>query len=448
MKKVLFLSLFAFWSFVIISCSSKSPSTPAKDTPTPVPPTVTSTPSATPSPTSGSPTASFTPTGTPTNSPTFCSTVVFQTTYTFASSTDCWHPDIYGGSANVVVTGEGISTTQVHTGSTGSLQLAVTANSSSAGQLQFEVTLPVDQDFNGGTIDAYIYCDASLGNTGAMLFDQSVTAVGGSSATYPMETAWTNITGGSWIKMTQLVSGSGTVNTHHVSQFGVQIPGITAGHAGNVYLDNVVLTIPVGNTPTPTYTPTPVTNGSYTWEDNNVDYWSVWNPGSNYTLAVTSITGLGTTATAGDGSNYGLDATLALAGGNDLQLAVNGGNGTTYTNFPMNWTSLGATGVRCQVYVPAGTFNGGNETWVVGGLFVQAGSPVTNMYGTCYTGSATDNDPVQLTNTGGWQSLSFEPTGGSWSSDKTAVDGVGIDFNLGSTQGATSEFIVDNYVIY
>jgi DNA-binding beta-propeller fold protein YncE len=169
---------------------------------------------------------------------------------------DCWHSDTYGGTT-VNVNSFGISNTQYDSaiGSTGSLAINVTNSAATTGVLQVEVDYNSAQDFNGATIEAYVYCDASLGNTGAAVFNQSVTAVGGSSPTYPWEAQWTNTTGGQWTKMTVLTSGSGgVVDTHHINHFGVQVPGIAAGATGNIYIDGVVITFPP--TATPTYTPT------------------------------------------------------------------------------------------------------------------------------------------------------------------------------------------------
>ncbi len=201
-------------------------------------------------------------TATPTITPTICYAPTLQTTYTFASSMDCWHSDPYGGTT-VNINTIGISTAQLSTGSSGALAVSVTNSAAVTGALQLEVSYSTAQDFNGASIGAYVYCDASLGNTGAIVFDESATAVGGASATYLFEGQWTNVTGGKWVQLIPLTSGSGgtgstgAVDTHHISQFGVDIPGIAAGATGNVYIDAVTITIPV--TPTPTLTPTSTT---------------------------------------------------------------------------------------------------------------------------------------------------------------------------------------------
>jgi hypothetical protein len=111
---------------------------------------------------------------------------------------------------------------------------------------------------------------------------------------------------------------------------------------------------------------------------------------------------------------------------------------------------LGATGVRCQVFVSPNTWNGGSQTYVVGGLFVKAGTPTANVYGGCYMGG-TNPDIITLSNAGEWQTLDFQPSGGSWSTDEANVTAIGIDVNMHDSsngQATQSDIIIDNVQVY
>ncbi len=281
---------------------------------------------------------------TPTPVPAICYAPSIQTTYTFATSTDCWHSDPYGGT-NVNVNSINISTAQVDykIGSTGALAINVTnPSTTNTGTLQMEVDYGTAQDFEGGTIEAYIYCDGSLGNTGAQLFDQSVTAVGGTSATYPMETSWTNITGGQWIKMTMVTSGSGgKVDTHNVSRVGFQVPGIAPGATGNIYIDAVTIK---------PYCMAPSIQSTYTFETSE-DCWYPF-PANGAPASVIIA--------------HGLSSTEAHSGTNSYFTNI---NNTSSSSVNINLTLLYATpqnmsGAQITMYVWVDTSLVNSTDWI------------------------------------------------------------------------------------
>ena len=259
-------------------------------------PTLTATKTPTNSP-SNTPTNTPLVLNTPTSTPTLCTSVNFQPTYAFDSnSIDCWQLN----GATSIVTALGISSTTTHSGSAGALQVSINNTSGTVSTAQIELDYTVPQNFTGAAITFFVNVDAGLldlsgfttgiavedQNTGFTGYEANYTGIGGNSAT--------------WI---QIVRNTGIVNGS-VIQLGIQLYNIPAGGSGNLYVDDVQITLagptatptvtPAGPTATPTNTPTntpsgcPLPVGSAYNFDTDINCWSttnvqgsssiVWNP--------------------------------------------------------------------------------------------------------------------------------------------------------------------------
>jgi len=227
-----------------------------------------------------------------------------------------------------------------------------------------------------------------------------------------------------------------------VSQIGLQVlygGSPNAGGAEAVTVEIAAVTI-IQNT---SGTPTPIPNYSWTFEDNGVDGFYKSYPAADG-LGVTSYSSLGITAQE-TGNNYGLDLTVLSSAGNDFQVETNyvyvsGNNG-----FPINFNSLGAVGVRCEVYVmPDAT-----------GLSFYGAAPYVKTSGSIYsTGGVGGAVPGGYSYTnlsiGSWTEVQLLPAGSNWATDSFDVTAIGLEINEGGTgtQPAASDFIVDNVQVY
>jgi|SRR5581483_732092 len=424
-KKFLGFSLLVVCLMIgVVGCPSNnnSPSSPSAPNPTN---TFTSISTGTPT---SSPTV--TPTGTPsataTNSATPCTTVVFQATYTFDSSIDCWQVD----ANSPYITGYGISTTTKRTG-TGALNAFVNNTSGAVTGVQVEINYPVAQNLSGASVTFYVNVDATLlasnGSSGINVFDMN-TGYTNYESNNP------NITkaqGGTWVQVVHngLTNGS-------VIQLGIQLYNIPIGATGNIYIDDLSITVPVGPTPTPTNSPTPAYQ--WTYEDNGVDNWYVAWGGATVPTNSVAVTGFGYS------SSYGLDLIFnGSAGDNDIQAQASNGP----ANFPLNFSTLNTTSVSCWVWANTSAYTGGNGQYNVAVCpYLTAGAGNTK-YGGCYNGWANQNAQFGPDGVGGtWFKVTLTPSGGTWTTDETDVTNIGVEVNLANSIAA--DLVVDNITVY
>ncbi len=264
-----------------VTSSSTVTSSP---TPT-IPGANTSTATGTPSNTS-----SFTPTYTLTSTatPTAC-VPTFLTSYTFASGTQCWNA---WGSVTANVS-QSTSTFDSSVGSTASLQVILPFTSTTQQeQIGIQFPSPGVTILAGSTISFYVM--ASNNGNAMQVFDQS-----GPSAGDWDGGDWTNAstgyTAGTWFQMSYVVAPGAPTS---VIQFGLQVPSGTGAGQSNglpvtIWIDDVVITPPVLNTPTatptgptatptttptvtPTETPLGSTPGGYTFNSSaDISAWGI-----------------------------------------------------------------------------------------------------------------------------------------------------------------------------
>lgn len=131
-------------------------------------------------------------------------------------------------------------------------------------------------------------------------------------------------------------------------------------------------------------------------------------------------------------------------GGNDMQIESTYVNISGSNGFPINFTTLGATGVRIQVYVmpdAAGSSGYGAAN------YIKANGDV---YSTGGVGGAIPGgysyESIAL---GQWTEVSLQPSASSWTTDMSDVTGLGIEINVyGGTQSASGDYIIDNMQVY
>lgn len=217
-------------------------------------------------------------------------------------------------------------------------------------------------------------------------------------------------------------------------------------------VDTATATGTATTTATVTTTSTYVPDYSWTFEDGSVDGFSVAYNATYDTLAPTSYTALqaidsGMTVPGSNGVSA-LDLTMNSTGGNDIQAQTtyvynNGSNG-----IPINFALFNASGVSMVVYVmPDAVPSGTGPTWIGGALIMRTSGSVYGGGTIGGVGSGWTNLPT--TADAGWTSLSLAPTASSWSTDETFVSSIGIEINVsGGTQPASSDFIIDNLIMY
>ncbi len=191
------------------------------------------------------PTSTPTATVTPTPTATICNPATIQMTYTFATSTDCWHAD----AGSPIVQNISLSTAQVYTGSTNSLAVSINNSGSTNQNAQVEVTYASSQNLAGAIISMWVYVDASL-----KTLPDWTTALD-PFAQDPWTDNWTAlgpvIPTNTWYNLSVTIGAGGT----SMNQFGLQVQNVGPGASGNVYIDNVQITFPIAtNTPTATAT--------------------------------------------------------------------------------------------------------------------------------------------------------------------------------------------------
>ncbi len=195
----------------------------------------------------------------------------------------------------------------------------------------------------------------------------------------------------------------------------------------------------------PTFTPTPIPCRAWTFEDNTADGWSVpyWNPICS-SATVTSLSLLGAPGSLG---NFGLDIILPPAGcgsgTNDVQAQVSTGSCPA---FPIDFQSLGITGVRCQLWANTDLFSVSSSESIVACPYLVTGG---GRFGGCYNGWPAQT-PQQIPSPGGqWMAVTLIPGGGTWSTDQTNVTAVGIEVNEASVnQPPLADVVVDNVQLY
>jgi hypothetical protein len=447
-------------------------------------------------------TSIFTSTATPsaTGTPTSCSPASVQTTYTFATSIDCW---AVNPASTPYVTSFGISGSNTYNGAAGALKVSVDNTSGSTQNINLNLNYATPQNLSGLEMIAWVYVDSSLMPSVIQQYDQTGASWG--SAVY--ESNWNPVaTGGVWFPVTIVFGANNTLSTpNQTLQIGIQLTNVPAGAVGNFYVDDIQLiaapptptgtatstatstnsptvtpsftaTVPGANTDTPTNSPTltpsttptgsptttstiastatptstasatttAVPNYSWTFEDGSSDgFYVSYNTGD--TITPNSYANLGISNASGGVS--ALDMTMLSSAGNDMQVESNyvwnpivSGNG-----FPINFSAIGAVGVRIWVYP---------MTDAVGSAGYGAANYVKTTSGDIYgTGGLGAEIPggynyVPLT-VGQWTEVSLQPAGAAWATDETSVTAIGIEINVyGGTQAATGDYIVDNMELY
>ena len=194
-------------------------------------------------------------------------------------------------------------------------------------------------------------------------------------------------------------------------------------------------------TVTNTSTPTPIATWTFGSVPTNTNYWYVAYNNTCSSMATTSLSAFGGSY---DTNAYGLDILLPIPScGNDTQAAV----GSGASGLPANFTTSGVQGtIKCQVWLNPDLWANSASEGIAVGLFVQANG---NNYGGCYN-PWTDPDPNSISNPGGWTTLTYSPSGGTWTTDKTNVTAIGIEINeaTGPGQPGVGDVVIDNIQLY
>ncbi len=401
-------------------------SSTATDSPSP---TITNTPggptdTATDSPTNS---PSTTPTDTPTNSPTAgaatntpttCSAASVQTTYTFETGVDCLHPD----ASNTMVTGYGLSSTQKHAGSQ---SYALSINNTSGGNTnaQFEIAYSTPQNLSGSAITVFIYLEAGLSGSAGFQVAEQNTGCGWDSTWYNAPAT------GSWLQVVlnpSTAGCSGASTPSNATQLVFQLTNIPNGASGNIYIDDISITLPAGPTATPTSTATAVVGSSFYFDGGSIPAgWSLISGGSPLpvTLSGPTLEAPGYAASAG-----AMGATVTWN-------AINQNAAFQYAyGSPTNWTALGITGFRAMVMVnPLMDTGGGMQ------LYCQSGP------GYSWENSSWNNQP----SAGTWVQINWVPPFASGGSP-VSVQQFGIQFATGGSGSAfnTDTIFVDSVELY
>ncbi len=411
------------------------------------------TPTTTPTPTE-TPTVTNSPTITdsPTNSPTV-SYATYQATYTFPSDTQGFAAiGQIGGNQVTIPTGWTNSLSPAPPAGGNAItvaapfNLATTWTSQPPDNVIVGVAFSTPINLNAGSVITFAYeCPGNTTSTSAQIVLYAAT---GSASGGSLPGGWVNTLSTTWSQCGITISSAAT----GVTEIGMQLlyggGASNYAHVGPVTVNIASVSITDGPSvlPTATYTPTMIPNYSITFEDGSVDsFWEnspatstgcVISAQSYSTLGITGLT------TLTNPNNYGMDMTNTSAGGTWQQAAmnyINIGGGTN--GFPMDFTSLGAVGVRCEMYAMPNV-----TSWAGGDIdIVTSGST----YG---IGGASNLVPggYSFTNltVGSWVEVAYEPTGGNWSTDKTNVTGLIVEDTFGGGQAATSDVIVDDIEFY
>lgn len=319
------------------------------------------------------------------------------------------------------------------------MRLHINNSSGAVTSQQVELNFTSPQNLSGASVTFFVNVDASLlasnGSSGVQTFDMN-------SGYTAYESNGANITtgqAGTWVQVVHNSLANGTV-----IQLGIQLYNIPVSATGNIYIDDVSIIVPTLPTATPTNTPT--TKSSWTYEDNTTDYWAaVYGP---ETAAVTALATLNSliSGTGTDASTYGLviHFPAGLTGTtNDGQVEVNAASGSPIIGTSMNWTSLNITQVTFQYWVSP-TIGDYNSTIYP---YVRANG---NAYGGAYlgTGSCGGGGTCAYVASNVWQTVTFIPSGGTWTTDKATVTAVGAEANIGSgayTNGG--DYVIDNVLL-
>ncbi len=365
----------------------------------------------------------LTPSGTPTDTPTVTSTftatltqtpcgpTAFQSSYNFSNGNNCWNLDA-GSSA--LVTSFGATGSLQHNGNN-SYQVTVNNTSGSTSTVQIEVQYNPVTNLCGYSVTVWAYVDSSLYASGEHLqvFDQNTGFANFEGAGYGTLTG-----GGTWIQYIF----SGMTNTN-VFQFGVQLSGIPSGQTGSFYIADVAFGAP----PTPLY--------RWNFSGGTVDSWAQVSPSAS--LAVTDTTAFPAPCS---GSTNGLDLQFTGTTGMDILASVSGG---PIVGSGMNWTALGITTVKVKYYINAG-IGSFNSTFYP---FVVANG---NNYGGTYQGYTTScNNTASCSYVGDntWQTVTYSPSGGSWTTDKTNVTAIGVNPHANSGT-AVGDYVIGEVDLY
>ena len=263
--------------------------------------TMTATETATLTPTSTQ-TSILTSTATPsaTGTPTSCSPASVQTTYTFASSIDCW---AVNPGSTPYVTGFGISNSNTYNGGAGALKVSVDNTSGSTQNINLNLNYATPQNLSGLEMIAWVYVDSSLMPSVIQQYDQT-----GPNWTSPVyESNWVPVvTGGVWFPVTIVFGGINALATpNQTLQIGIQLTNVPAGAVGNFYVDDIQL---VAAPPTPTGTAT--STSTFTDSPTVTPSSTPTIPGANTDTPTNSPTLTpSTTPTSTDGSTYTSTAT-------------------------------------------------------------------------------------------------------------------------------------------
>jgi hypothetical protein len=207
-----------------------------------------------------------------------------------------------------------------------------------------------------------------------------------------------------------------------------------------------VIGCPAKNPTSPAATPTPVPTVPAVWSfegsgSGNSQGWTLgYGPGTS--VAVTAF---------GYQSSYGLSLDfVGTSGDNDGQPIVSG----AAQGFPVDFTTLNASGVYCYIYIPTTAYTSGNTQYSVAFCPFINTAPVTvssvavSQFGGCYGGWTSANAQYGPNGTGGnWALTSLSPPDTTyWPTAKTDVMSIGIEVNLATAVAAN--FVIDDVTIY
>jgi hypothetical protein len=121
-----------------------------------------------------------------------------------------------------------------------------------------------------------------------------------------------------------------------------------------------------------------------------------------------------------------------------VEVAQNAANPAFAT--AMNWASLNISGVQCSVWS-----NPASGSFTAYPYIVANG----NSYGGTYNGwNQQCSGSCAYPSAGTWETVSFTPSiwTGTWSTDRTSVTKVGVDFNQSAAQA--TDYVIDQVVLY
>jgi len=288
-------------------------------------------------------TCTYTPTVTATFTPSPTATTAtclsaYQPTFTFDADVQCWETENRLGTTTV----DWVAAPPA--GATGGA-LHATLTLGNNLEETFRVFFPSARNLTGAVLRVRIRYDAALKGTAWGLGVQPIFISG--TTTY--SGVWNSVGSDAWTNCSVTIGGSGTWGTADPTQvtgIGFNMTGQDGNGAGQLWVDEVVITEnPATPTPTPLCTYT-VMNGCETIDENGA--WSGAEATRGIVTAPAAAITQGTSALA---------VTLVTIGTGWMQDAlVLTGFDTGISNGVTTNTWVGVDRLRMNVYVPAGTF--------------------------------------------------------------------------------------------